>query len=457
MYAKPAQRLAGNLDLARVPTAATSSTSDDPPTEATIAGRRRLRLQSLWLVALIGWASAVSPLVGCVEQRRDVRAAGLIAEADWPKRITAGLKRTAAHTPAVLLRGEPDRSRNASAGQSAKPGMLGARVVRCEAHGLGIVLELEPLVPGEPPGSSKHTELVFVSFSALTRDGTCLDAARLGLPSRIGLRDVRDGVRWRLYEPRGAPARGLIVHLGGNKYVRRALLKQGWTVLNSSGTGRYSWRRESPQVFEIGADTDLQELGAQIGAIFDDELADWPYSLEAVLEYLAQHRLDVPQEPAVVMGFSIGALGLPTVVARMPERFEAAVIVAGGANLLEIAQRSRKANTGIELEWSAAKPTKDDWQRLFTAYLESTKLDPYHTAAALTNLPVLMIHAHYDQVVPAVTGESLYARLGKPKRLVFPVGHRHLLRIVMRLQAARLVEWTEAAVFGRSGERQEVG
>jgi predicted peptidase len=156
------------------------------------------------------------------------------------------------------------------------------------------------------------------------------------------------------------------------------------------------------------------------------------------------------------MGFSVGALGLPTVVARMPDRFQAAVVVAGGANLLEISQRSCKPDPGLELKWKGPAPTREDWRVLYAAYLEQVKLDPYHTAAALAEMPVLVCHAHYDQVVPAASGRLLHERLGKPPRFAFPVGHRHLLRIVMRLEAGRLVEWTEAAV-SRTGSSPKRG
>jgi len=245
------------------------------------------------------------------------------------------------------------------------------------------------------------------------------------------------------------------VHLGGNKYVRRALLARGWAVLSSSTTGRYSQRRASPQTFQIERGEGLPQVAAQLAATIDDELADWPYALEAVLAYLGEHRPDIPQRPLAIMGFSIGALGLPAVVARMPERFQAAVLVAGGANLLEVARRSHKRDRGFELKWTGPKPVEQEWQQLYAAYLQHTKLDPYHTAAALRKMPVLVCHACFDQVVPAATGELLHARLGKPQRFVYPVGHRLLLRVVMRLEAGRIVEWTEAALTKRPSPRAE--
>lgn len=389
-------------------------------------------------------AAVLSP--GCAAQVRDERATGVIADADWPPRLTAGLTNLAAATPDVLVP-EPSAALANGERQDGSSGAENAvRIVRRAVCGCGVVLELEPVASDDSAGSDAETELAFVSFSPMAHAAGEARAQRAGLPDRITWDDVQAGVAWKLYEPRTSSARGLIVHLGGNKYVRRALLKSGYAVLHSSGTGRYLQRRAFNPVFRIEPRTDLARPAGELARVFDDELADWPYSLEAVLEYLARYRPEITQQPAAAMGFSIGALGLPAVVARMPGRFQAAVFVAGGANLFEIARLSRKEHRGIVLEWSGADPTPDDWRQLSAAYLAQVKLDPYQAAAALRNVPVAMYHAQLDRVVPAATGETLYARLGKPERSVFPVGHGQLLRIVMRLQAGAIVEWVDAAL-----------
>ncbi|MFQ5807581.1 MAG: alpha/beta hydrolase family protein [Phycisphaerae bacterium] len=409
------------------------------------ASARVLTLPLWSLGLLMGFASMAGLPIGCA-QSRGVAAACLIAEADWPARITDGLDQLAANLPSYPGPDQLTRSRADDPGQEAENEELRVPVVRGVVRGLGIVLELERVQSDEAARSPGETELAFVSFSPLARDGNRVERQKTRLPEKIGPSDLDARVYWRLYEPKGQRLRGLVVHLGGNKYVRRALLARGWAVLSSSGTGRFFQRRASRQTFEIERGEDIQEVAAQVAAVIDDELADWPYSLEAVLAYLAEYRPNLPQESLVVMGFSIGALGLPTVAARMPDRFQAAVIVAGGANLLEISQRSRKPDAGIELRWKGTEPTREDWQQLYAGYLQHAKLDPYHTAAALTGIPVLVCHAHFDQVVPAATGELLYARLGRPERFAFPVGHKQLLRIVMRLEARRIAEWTETAL-----------
>ena len=395
---------------------------------------------------LVGTILVTAGLAGCTSPLRDPGRPSLLADADWPPRITAGLEQLAANIPTVLL---PEQD-----SETGSP----VRIVRSAAHKLGLVLELDDADAEGPLGSAHETELVFVSFSLLALDEERPEQRPARLPDEITLGDLRAGVHWHLYEPKDGLIRGLVVHLGGNKYVRRALLADGWAVLSASNTGRCLHRRANPVSFEIERGEKLKQATAQIAAVFDDELADWPYSLEAVLGYLARHRPDVRQTPAAIMGFSIGAIALPAVVARLPDDFGAAVLVAGGANLLEISHRTSKPDSGIELRWVGAPPRQEDWQELYAAYLEQAKLDPYHTAAALTGMPVLIYHGHYDQVVPAGTGEMLLARIGAAQRHAFPVGHGHLLRVVMRLQAGHIVEWTQAVLAAppRVGEQAQL-
>jgi pimeloyl-ACP methyl ester carboxylesterase len=420
------------------------------------SGRRSVRKRQVvaWVLGLL---CAVGRLTGCAAPSRAEPARALLGENDWPARITSGLERLVANTPKLLVGPRDGGPRGQSEDERARGPEAALRILRSVADGCGIVLEIQRPATERPRGSTQQTQLAFVSYSPWMQRDRCLARGRTSLPTQITWEDVQAGVRWHLYEPHAVRARGLVVHLGGNKYVRRALLKREWAVLSSTGTGRYSQRRASAQTFEIACTADVERVAAEIAASLDDELADWPYSLEAVLAYLAQHRPDLPQRPLAIMGFSIGALGLPAVVARLPERFDAAVLVAGGANLLEISQRTSKRRRGIELRWRGLAPETEHRQRLYAAYLRQAKLDPYCSAAALRGMSVLVFHAHFDQVVPAANGELLYARLGRPARRAYPVGHRLLLRLVTRLEAGSIVDWVEAAVRRRAAALGEGG
>ena len=269
---------------------------------------RRARALLMVYVSLV-------PFVGCAAQQRAAPPASRVVRVAWPPRITAGLKQLATNTPHVFELDQVAPSRSSARGAQAEHSRPAVDVVRSIPSGLGIVLELrQPDGQGDPL-PTKDIDLAFVSFSPLAEqahasqtesdrptESAATSARRL--PERITPRDLRAGVTWHLYMPSKPPPRGLVVHLGGNKYVRRALLKRGWAVLNSAGTGRFFQHRTSPLIIEPG--NDLDDVAARIASRFDDELADWPYSLEAVLEYLGKYHPEVPQKPAVVMGFSIG-------------------------------------------------------------------------------------------------------------------------------------------------------
>ena len=262
---------------------------------------------------LVGTILVTAGLAGCTSPLRDSGRPSLLVDADWPPRITTGLEQLAANVPTLLL---PEQD-----SETGSP----VRIVRSAAYKLGLVLELDDADAEGQLSSAHETELVFVSFSPLALDERRPQQRPARLPGEITLGDLRAGVHWHLYEPKDGLIRGLVVHLGGNKYVRRALLADGWAVLSASNTGRCLHRRANPVSFEIERGEKLKQATAQIAAVFDDELADWPYSLEAVLGYLARHRPDVRQTPAAIMGFSIGAIALPAVVARLPDDFGAAV------------------------------------------------------------------------------------------------------------------------------------
>ncbi len=355
---------------------------------------------------------------------------------DWPPRLTAGLPELARRTRGATI--EIGRSGD---------GREVLRVSGCEALGRGLVLEVVETGADEPP--ARQTELRFVSFSPLVVGP---DAARdWRPPARLTGAELELGVQWTLYEPRTEPNRGLVVHLGGNRYVRRALLKDGWAVLSSSGTGRYFARRHRPQRFVLDSAADAPRVAAQIAATIDDELADWAYSLAAVLEYLERQRPELRQQPAAVMGFSIGALGLPAVVAYVPDRFAAAVLVAGGADLLRISQSSAKADPGLVIVTPQDADRAGLLRQLDEHYRRLTRLDPYQTAPLMQHMPRLVVQARLDRVVPVWSGQLLYERLGRPERWDYLAGHRHLLRVVMRFAAARLTGWVEQRVT--SGDR----
>jgi pimeloyl-ACP methyl ester carboxylesterase len=143
-----------------------------------------------------------------------------------------------------------------------------------------------------------------------------------------------------------------------------------------------------------------------------------------------------------MVGCSAGSLAATAVVARMPESFDAAVLVGSGANLLEISQTSDLTDGGIHLAWPDNQPVGPWREELFHQYLTYSTLDPYHTARFLRNKPTLLVQANLDRTVPASNGWLLWDRLGRPDRYTH-VGEHRTLFLTLKGQSRRVADWLD--------------
>jgi len=240
-------------------------------------------------------------------------------------------------------------------------------------------------------------------------------------------------------------ARGLIIHvpaLMGNEYeenILQRLRKQGWRIAHVDSRVSMPGGRLNLQ---INTEADIESAAARIAGVFDNVLAEHAFAAEALLEYIDSARPDVPEHPIVLMGFSAGALATPTIAARLGRRVDAVVLVGGAANLLEVSQSSTLTSGGLEVRWAEGLKTKANEQRLYDAYLRHSKLDPYHTAAILEDVPVLQVHALFDDIVPSRNGELLYQRLHKPDRMNFLGGHGPLFFFLPH-HASQMLKWID--------------
>lgn len=232
-----------------------------------------------------------------------------------------------------------------------------------------------------------------------------------------------------LREPEHGPARGLVVHLTSlvrdspyETAVIQRLRAEGWAVLEIG----HPTRMFDPNLYIITATSDPAKHGPIIAEWIDERLAEWAYGVETALLYLNTARPELAQTPLVLAGFSLGALVLPAVAARLGEDVDAAILIAGGANLAEILSNIVLTNgtqiAGFSLVYMPDVP-RAQREAVVSAYLEASQLDPHHTAAALHGKPVLMLHALFDAIVPADTGTLLYNRLGRPERWRYAFGH----------------------------------
>lgn len=252
-----------------------------------------------------------------------------------------------------------------------------------------------------------------------------------------------------LYDPApNAEPRGVIVLLPGmfgtpepviHTTIRR-LRGGGWSVLRMlSHPGRFTQKSS----FEIDPSA-LEAAGADIASVFNQRAAEVAYSVDAAIDHTHTLRPELANQRHVLLGMSGGAMALPTVHARSPQRYDAAVLIAGGANFLRINMLSNYASwiDSVELSWTEGAPARAERERLLEQYLRHATLDAYHTAPLLEGKPVLVFHAARDKAVPAITGEQLWRRLGEPERWVFPVGHE-LIFGALPFQLDRMLTWLD--------------
>ncbi|HRJ49387.1 MAG TPA: hypothetical protein PKU91_02570, partial [Phycisphaerales bacterium] len=232
----------------------------------------------------------------------------------------------------------------------------------------------------------------------------------------------------------------------------RRLRESGLGVLRMlSQPSRFTERTRldlDPGAIEQGVDRAVSILGDRVG--------ECALSAQAAWWFLESQRPDLAGVPKVVLGTSGGAMILPTVVAREPDRYAAGVLVAGAADLWLIARRSAYVNDARSIEVrvngrviEGEEAGAIDWRRFDRLYLERAALDPFHTARALHGKPTLMLHGSADAAVPAPLGDVLWERLGRPERWVYATGHEGLIIEMLSHETQKIIEWIRSAV-GRS-------
>lgn len=278
--------------------------------------------------------------------------------------------------------------------------------------------------------------------------------------------ELQEGVYITLPPPIPQPTRGVIIRLlalGGADYQRELLTptrNQNWRVVNVGTAGALTGLVGSKTIVNIDTDEELDAAAKEIAQLADDGLAEEAYAVQATMEYIRKERPDLARGPFVIMGFSLGALCTPAVYARlqetMPDAISAVVMIGGGVNLLDIMMRADIPGLELQINWGPGRGGAADRQRLTRRYLDYSKLDPYHTAPLLRQVPVLQMHAELDQIVPADTGEQLYELMGRPDRINFLGGHEPMFYF-MASQRDRVRDWLAQSVPLPSWEDARAG
>ncbi len=309
-------------------------------------------------------------------------------------------------------------------------------------------------VTGELPPPGPTSPSLIYKFISGERDGQGVgDVVRM---QRAWLAFYDPAVPANLPGPQ-RPVRGLAVVLPGMfgtpapavEQVVHSLRGQGWAVLRLlAHPSRFTERA----TFVIAPDADLDAWGGVIAGVLGTRAAECAYAVESAIERLAQDRPGVAELPRLAFGLSGGAMVLPTVVARNPEAYQGAVLVAGGADFLSVVLDSSYTDwidaVRVEFPKDLRPEVRSEVRRgLVRAYRARAPLDSLYTAAALRGTPMLMLHAAEDRAVPAYLGEELWERLGRPERWAYSTGHE-LLFVTLPWELPLVMDWLHSHVPG---------
>ncbi len=228
--------------------------------------------------------------------------------------------------------------------------------------------------------------------------------------------------------------------------LQRRFTDRGWTVLRMVAQPS---RFTETFVATIDPSKPLEEA-VGIAKRSSEGVAEIAYAVQEAAAKLEELRPNLAGKPRVVLGTSAGALTLPTVVAREPDKYGAAIIIGGGCHfwLMGITSNYNEWMGLTDITWNG-DATEDDKRAIEDAYLRVAAIDSYHTAKALHGKPVLMLQTTQDLAVPSPLSDVLFARLSTkdkaPDRDVLPGGHEALFA-GLPTQFGRLLDWVDAAV-----------
>jgi predicted esterase len=195
------------------------------------------------------------------------------------------------------------------------------------------------------------------------------------------------------------------------------------------------------------------DLAASVKTISDEtaqRTAECAYAAQAACAEAERLMPELAKKPRIAMGFSGGAMTLPTVIAREHVRYAAAIMIGGGADfwLLTVRSNYTKFINAAQVSWVGRDKTDADERAVDELYLRTTPLDSFHTAAALVGKPVLMILGANDLAVPTALGEVLWKRIGEPhaksEKWIRPGGHE-VLFMNLRHDYENIISWIDRA------------
>lgn len=184
---------------------------------------------------------------------------------------------------------------------------------------------------------------------------------------------------------------------------------------------------------------------------FGTRTAEAAFAVQRAFAFVAEKVPGAGALPRIAIGMSGGGMILPTVVSREVEQYAGAIIIGGGCNFWGIAESSNYSRwiAATSVRWPSP-PTDEQRRALHEKYLRVASMDSYHTAAKLRGRRVLLLQGASDQAVPAMYGDLLWERLGRPERRLSNAGHE-LLFMMLPTQWGEVLAWIDASLPARDG------
>jgi hypothetical protein len=124
-------------------------------------------------------------------------------------------------------------------------------------------------------------------------------------------------------------------------------------------------------------------------------------------------------KPVILVGESMGAMAGVGMAATGKVPFDAALFVAGGGDLIEVAKGS-SLRAFLDIDRLVDDP------EFVAAFRAACERDPLRAAGTLRGGPVAVITAADDNIVPSATQDALWRAMGEPPRYMWDAGHFEL-------------------------------
>ncbi|MEY2714300.1 MAG: hypothetical protein RIT24_643 [Planctomycetota bacterium] len=226
----------------------------------------------------------------------------------------------------------------------------------------------------------------------------------------------------RVMRPRAASeARGICVLLPGilgshsSPTSEHRLREDGWHVVVVAPPLVSSVLAE----MRTGSTDDRVEMGARVGRSVDAVILRAAEATRREIDRVRAAESSLAGKPVILVGESLGALMGVGVAATGLIPCDAALFVAGGGSLVDVA-----AESSLRRILFGDLPVGDPLFR--SGFEAASRFDSLAAARRLRGCPVVCVTAAIDLIVPVRAQEALWTALGEPPRYRFDGGHLEL-------------------------------